>query len=246
MTPKRATVKRKAARRAETPERQSQDAVRDAVRSLLAEPDKNVDTWRQQPVIRNYISELAEDHSFPLGFDLLTKLDECWLWWCVSLQAGRFPSGRERRDLLDSLAKCADRLVKDISEFTRVYQFNVCEPMPGMDLMELETLERRLEKLSKASRAVIENVQLSQPGRRGQVDRINLLCRLWRIYRDAFGHQARRVTRVGTMYSGRFFDFANATLPLFGIGQLSDGSLGKMIQKAQEAVRDRDARTAMP
>ena len=91
----------------------------------------------------------------------------------------------------------------------------------------------------------MQKVRASKSGARGRVETVALLCRLWRIYRDAFGPDAARVTRMGTLYSGKFFDFANDTLRLFGV-RMSNGALGKAIQTAQRAVIASDAKAAMP
>ena len=204
------------------------------------EPDARGRT--HSPPTPQQILTLAKHHGFPPDFDLQERLDDRWSWWRFDVESGPPPTGSVRREFLRELSQRAELLAEAIGKIGVADR----AVMLKADLrLDLEALTRMLHHVSSASRAAMQKVPPSRPGARGRADTIELLCKLWRLYREAFGPGAARVTRVGTVYGGKFFDFADDTLRLFGV-RMSNAALGKVIQKAQRAVDARDAEARMP
>jgi len=196
------------------------------------------------PPSEDEVRRLANRHGFPAQFDLVRELEDRWFWWRTDVQIGRSPAASVHRDFLRELAlraRLLNEAVSKIGILERRLIHNAVLP-PHLDL---DLLERHSRHLAAAAQVAAKGVPPSARGARGDPYTIELLCKLWRLYQSAFGPNARRLTRTGDQFSGRFFDFANDTLRLFGIRK-SNQSLGKAIQKAQAAVAARDAKQRMP
>lgn len=216
--------------------------LRPRVYSFPEAPDAKGRTW--SPPSEEEIRELATRHGFPPLFDLVGELENRWFWWRSGVQVGPPPAASVHRKFLQELALRANSLAEAVGKagiLERRLIFDAVLPQH----LDLSVLERNSRRLAAAASVAARNVPPSVPGARGDPDTIELLCKLWRVYRSAFGSNARRLTRTGDRYSGRFFNFANDTLRLFGVRK-SNQSLGKAIQKAQAAVAAREAQKRIP
>lgn len=196
---------------------------------------------RPSPPAAENIRELAMKHNFAEHFDLVSELNECWFWWRAGAHFGPAVPGSVRRDFLIELARRAEDLAEAVTK-AGSYERRLILDIETPDRLDLEAVEKYAQRLSAAAAVAARNVPRSAPGARGDPDTIDLLCKLWRVYLKAFGPNARRLTRSGDKYSGRFFYFADDVLRLFNICK-SNMALGKAIEKAQTAV---DARSSVP
>ena len=212
---------------------------------IYSYPDQPDDTSRRDsPPSPEKIQKIAARHGFPVGFDLVEKLEDRWVFYHADVYSGAPPSGAVRRKFLRELADRAALLEDAITKAGNVERKLILDSIPSGRL-DFDGLERGARELALAARVAEGNVPRSRRGARGNPETIELLCKLWRVYRAAFGDNAARLSRTGTRYGGRFFDFANDVLHLFGIRKSNDG-LGKAIQKAQAAVAARDSDLGMP
>lgn len=181
------------------------------------------------------INRLAAKHLFPKEIDLAAELTERWYWWRSYVHIGPAPLGSVRKMFLQKMALRADGLVEAISKLGPAERNLILAISPQLDL---DSLERTVHELERTSQIAARRILLSPAGRRGDQDTLNLLCKLWRLYQNAFGGNAPRITRSGDAYSGKFFDFADDVLRLIGIHKNNNG-LGKAIEKAQKRVAKR-------
>lgn len=195
-------------------------------------PDE--DGRSHSPPTDEAIHALAERYHFPPDFDLAGRLRHQWEWWRADMQIGPDPTAQERRAFLHELAERAERLNDALSKAGTVERGLILDLYPPGTL-KLDELRAGAHHLATAARVAERRVTPSRRGARGRVETVELLCKLWRTYRAAFGTDAPKLSRVGTVYGGAFFDFAGDTLRLFGV-RMSNASLGKAIQKAQTAV----------
>lgn len=190
------------------------------------------------------LDALARKHGFPAVFDLAGRLEDRWYWWRADVQSGTAPTATERRNFLIELAHRADLFAEAVHRLgipDRGLIFD-CTLRP----LDLDALERESRNLAAAAKVASRHVRASKRGAKGSRDSISLLCALVRIYRDTFSKDAPRISRVGTHYGGKLFDFAEDVCRLFGVRHAGNNSLGKMLQKALKAVDARDAKSAMP
>jgi len=197
------------------------------------------------PPTKEKMTALGKRHRIPPSFDLADQLEWRWFWWRASDQIGPAPRGAERRDFLFELARRAEQLEEAISKAGGVERGLIFDTFPPSRL-DIDRLARDAHNLAIAAKVASRHVTPSRAGARGNVSVIELLCKLWRIYREALGPNAPRISREGTRYGGPFFDFAQDVLELFAARRMSNASLGKAIQKAQAAVTARDAEAGMP
>jgi hypothetical protein len=217
--------------------------LRPRVYSFPERPGKDGRAWSPPSDVQ--LRELALRHGFPLDFDLAHHLEDSWFWWRADMQAGKPPTAAARKEFLKELARRAESLADAVNKAGIVERRLIFDVIPPARL-ELDKIALDSHNLAQAAKVAVRRVRPSKKGARGDPDTIELLCRLWRIYRSAFGASARRVTRSGNQYSGRFFRFAEEVLRQFGVRRKSNMSLGKLIEKAQAAVGRREATKIIP
>lgn len=219
--------------------------LRDMRPRVSSFPEKPDDKGRifSEPAATD-LDALARRHGFPPDFDLAERLDLSWFWWRNEIQSGSAPTATERRSFLLELAQRADLFREAVHKLGIPDRGLIFDCM--LQPVDLAALERESRSLAAAAKVAARHVSSSKRGAKGNPDTINLLCKLVRIYREAFGPDAPRISRFGTQYGGKLFDFAEDVCRLFGVRDGGNNSLGKMLQKALNAVDARDAKSAMP
>jgi hypothetical protein len=193
---------------------------------------------RPEPPSLEQLDQLARKHGFRVPFDAAGDLELLWYWWRGRLQVRPEPSGTERGQVLQAVARRAGGLADALRHAGANEQELINGAFPSWQL-DCETLLRIALRLEVASKTAAEMVAASKPGQQGDPVTIALLSRLWRIFRKAFGAAAPRISR-SDKYGGAFFEFADDVMRVFGVGK-SNNALGKAIEKALRAVDRQDA-----
>ena len=173
---------------------------------------------------------IAEKHGFPPEIDLAEKLDERWFWWRFDVVTGRHPSASVQRKFLREVTRRVASLGQALDRVPEFLRRSILECAGGSERLDVSSLRQALHVLRSASFAATERVQPSHPGAWGNPELIDLLMKLHRIWQEAFGANAARIGKADR-YRGKFFDFANDVLKVFGI-QKSNQALGKAIELA--------------
>lgn len=193
---------------------------------------------RPEPPSTEQLAQLARKHGFQVPFDVASDLEQLWYWWRGRLQVRPEPLGTERGYLLQELARRAGELADALRHAGDNEKKLIKEAFPSWRL-DCDAILRNAWRLEVSSKAAAKQVTASRPGQQGDPVTIDLLGRLWRVFRKAFGANAPRISR-SDKYAGAFFEFADDVLHAFGVGK-SNNALGKAIEKALRAVDRQDA-----
>ena len=193
---------------------------------------------RPEPPSTDQLEQLARKHGFQVPFDVTGELEQLWYWWRGRLQVRPEPSGTERGYLLQEVARRAGELADALRHAGDNEKKLITESFPVWQV-DCEIMLRNAMRLEASSNAAAKQVTASKPGQKGDPATIDLLGRLWRIFRKAFGADAPRISRSDN-YGGAFFEFADDVLHDFGVAK-SNTALGKAIEKALRAVDRQDA-----
>lgn len=139
------------------------------------------------------------------------------------------------RDFLKKMARRAKALQESLIRVGGVgVERSAILDAIGTDNFDLDDLNRRVGVLFVGATIGAKQLKRTRSGRRGDQETLRLLCKLFELNVEVFGESAPRITKADD-YQGRFFDFADDVLQLFGI-QKSNAALGKAIEKAIKIV----------
>lgn len=179
------------------------------------------------------IREIHRKHHFPDETDLRALIRNAWFWWQPAWKAAPDPPASVRRRYLAETAARAQALEEALTHAGAVER-SALRAAVGSHNLDLEELGRSVHSLCRAAKIAGKQIPRSKPGRRGHRADTNLLEMLYRVFCNAFGQDAARVSK-SDKYGGRFFEFADDVFRLFGAGK-SNAALGKAIERMLKAL----------
>lgn len=206
-------------------------------------PDRHGKRWTQPPDQK--LRELASNHGFKDPTAAQKRLNFIYEWWRGGLQIAKNPepTGKERQQFLAELIDRA-RLLQDALNKLDGTANKVIYEAAGFlhngKSLDLRALAKQVKLLQWAASAARSDIPHSKAGRHANVPLLEMLAKLWRMYVEEFGPSAKRLTRVGDLYSGKFFRFAWDATRIVGLNN-SNNALGKAIEIAQAKVKENDS-----
>ena len=191
-----------------------------------------------EPPTTEQIKVLARKHNYPEGFELVKPIQESWYWWRGDLQTGQDEPAAIHRRFLTTMASRVEALEECLTKAGSTERNAIFDSV-GSDNVDFNSLQRSLRMLRLGAKSGAANLERTRAGPHSDEKIPRLLCKLFELNVRAFGHDAPRITK-SNQYSGRFFDFADEVLQLFGISMTND-ALGKQIEKAIKIVDEKSS-----
>jgi len=190
------------------------------------------------------IDKIKNAHGFNPDFDLLNRLRqiryELREWFGYSAIATK-----QKRLFAQRISEHAEALLAlfrsphddELAYLAGETTSRPCKKMTessqgaGMDAISVRLVRLGPDLRWLADRATAANAQKIPRGRPEDGLMKNLIRAIRRVYVDAFGEKAARISRSNT-FSGKFFDFVVAVIPLFGEEVPLNNTLGLLLTDA--------------